>query len=176
LAGVTEIDTADATVTDAEAELVGSATLMAAIVTVAGEGTIAGAVYNPLAEILPLVEVPPATPFTDQVTLVSEFVLVTAAVNCIVPANRTEPLVGETVTVATGVTVTCARSDFVGSATLVTVTVTVDCVGTTAGAVYRAVVPPVDETVPTEEFPPVTPFTAHTTRSLLVPRSFAVNA
>lgn len=55
-------------------------------------------------------------------------------------------------------------------------TVTVDGDGTEAGAVYSAVVRPVDETVPTEEFPPVTPFTAHTTLSLLVPRILDVNA
>jgi hypothetical protein len=176
LAGETETDTADITVTDAEADFFGSATLVAAIVTVAGEGKLDGAVYNPLAEILPLVELPPATPFTDQVTLVSEFVLATAAVNCIVPTSRTEPLVGETLMVTTGVTVTCARADFFGSATLVTVTVTVDGDGTDAGAVYRAVVRPVDETVPTEELPPVTPFTVHTTLSLVVPRILAVNA
>ncbi|MBK5295267.1 MAG: hypothetical protein JJE04_26770 [Acidobacteriia bacterium] len=106
--GETDTDTPDTTVADAEADFVGSATLVTAIVTVAGEGKLDGAVYSPLAEILPLVELPPATPFTAQVTLVLEFVLVTAAVNCFVPATRTEPLVGETPMDTTGVTVTCA--------------------------------------------------------------------
>jgi hypothetical protein len=175
--GVTETLTGMVSAKLALPDLVRSATLVAAIVTVAGEGKLDGAVYNPLAEILPLVRLPPATPFTDQVTLVSEFVLATAAANCIVPASRTEPLVGETLMDTTGVTVTvtCALADFVVSTTLVTVTVTVDGDGIDAGAVYRAVVRPVDETVPTDESPPATPFTAHMTPSLLVPRILAVN-
>ena len=36
--------------------------------TVAGDGTLAGALYNPAVEIVPAAAVPPATPFTLQVT------------------------------------------------------------------------------------------------------------
>jgi hypothetical protein len=64
----------------------GSATLVAAIVTVAGEGKPAGAVYSPVDEIVPTVEFPPAVPFTVHVTLVFDE-LVTFAANCCVPDN-----------------------------------------------------------------------------------------
>ncbi|MBK5295265.1 MAG: hypothetical protein JJE04_26760 [Acidobacteriia bacterium] len=80
---MTDTVTADVTVTDAVAVFAGSATLVAAIVTEAGEGNPAGAVYNPLVDTIPTVEFPPANPFTDQVTPV--FVaLLTLAVNCFV--------------------------------------------------------------------------------------------
>jgi len=58
------------TVTRAAALLVGSPALVAVTVTLAGEGTAAGAVYSPLEETVPAVEFPPATPFTLQVTAV----------------------------------------------------------------------------------------------------------
>jgi len=38
--------------------------------TVAGEGTRLGAVYRPVAEMVPTVELPPVTPLTAQVTAV----------------------------------------------------------------------------------------------------------
>src|SRR5439155_20373371 len=47
---------------------VGSAMLVALTDTCAGLGTWAGAVYRPEEEIVPTVAVPPATPFTSQVT------------------------------------------------------------------------------------------------------------
>ncbi|MBK5295264.1 MAG: hypothetical protein JJE04_26755 [Acidobacteriia bacterium] len=63
--------------------MVESATLVAETDTVAGEGTIDGAEYNPIVDTVPTVEFPPAIPFTDQVTPV--FVaLLTLAVNCFV--------------------------------------------------------------------------------------------
>jgi hypothetical protein len=55
----------------------------AVTVTVAGEGTVAGAVYIPAALIVPCVESPPATPFTCHVTAVLD-VLKTVAVNGLV--------------------------------------------------------------------------------------------
>ncbi len=61
----------------------GSAILVAETVTIAGEGTIDGAVYNPLVDTVPTVEFPPAIPFTDQVTPVFA-ALLTLAVNCLV--------------------------------------------------------------------------------------------
>ncbi len=42
----------------------------AVTVTVAGEGIIAGAVYIPEVEIVPTVVLPPATPFTCQLTVI----------------------------------------------------------------------------------------------------------
>ena len=50
------------------------------MVTVAGEGTVIGAVYIPDAEIMPTIALPPATPLTLQFTIVLEEP-VTAAAN-----------------------------------------------------------------------------------------------
>ena len=62
--------------TFALADLVVSAALIAVMVTVAGEGILLGARYNPPL-IVPTMELPPETPFTVQVTAVfEEFVTV----------------------------------------------------------------------------------------------------
>ena len=49
-----------------------SAWLTAETVTLAGAGRIAGAEYNPVAEIVPTFALPPVTPFTSHVTFVFE--------------------------------------------------------------------------------------------------------
>jgi hypothetical protein len=67
--------------------------------------------------------------------------------------------------------VSVADADFVASAALVAVKVTVVEAATEAGAVYN---PPV-ETVPTLEFPPVAPFTDQVTLVFVVPETVAVN-
>jgi len=75
------------TVTVALALAVVSATLVAVTVTVFGFGKVCGATYIPAELIVPAVEFPPATPFTDQVTEVL-LVPVTDAVNgCPAPAR-----------------------------------------------------------------------------------------
>jgi hypothetical protein len=79
----------------AVAIFVGCACEIAAMVTVAGEGMAAGAVYRPVASILPCVDSPPVVPLTCHVTAVLE-VLVTAAVNFVVPETGTEVLAGVT--------------------------------------------------------------------------------
>ena len=71
-------------VTCAEPERVVSATDTAVIVTVADEGTVAGAVYRPALEMVPTLVFPPATLLTCQVTAVL-VVLVTVAVKDCVP-------------------------------------------------------------------------------------------
>jgi hypothetical protein len=58
------------TVAWAEADLVESAADTAVTVTIAGEGTVMGAVYTPDVEIIPTVVLPPATPLTLQFTAV----------------------------------------------------------------------------------------------------------
>jgi hypothetical protein len=63
------------------ADAVVSATLVALTVTEVELGGVAGALYSPLVEIVPTVEFPPVTSFTDQVTPVV-VVFVTVAVNC----------------------------------------------------------------------------------------------
>lgn len=63
-----------------------------------GDGTELGAVYNPAAEIVPTVVLPPTTPLTFQVTAwFEEFC--TVALNCRVRRVFTEALEGDTVTV-----------------------------------------------------------------------------
>ena len=68
-------------------------------------------------------------------------------------------------------TVAVAPALFVVSAALVTVTVTLAGEGTVAGAEYS----PLEDTVPTVEFPPVIPFTLQDTAVLEVPPTVAVN-
>jgi hypothetical protein len=70
----------DITVAWAEAIFVESTADMAVMVTVAGFGTVTGAVYTPDAEIIPTDELPPAIALTLQFTDVLELP-VTAPVN-----------------------------------------------------------------------------------------------
>ena len=79
---------------DAEA----SAELTARTVTVLELGTVAGAVYMPDALIVPVAALPPATPFTCQVTAVFDDPATVAPKGFVAPA-RTFALAGETVTV-----------------------------------------------------------------------------
>jgi hypothetical protein len=87
--------------TVAASDFVGSATLVAATCTLAGDGKSAGAVYRPAAEIVPVAALPPATPFTLHVTAVF-VVFVTVALNASVFPNNTDPLLGATVTTICG--------------------------------------------------------------------------
>ena len=73
--------TAATIVTLAEADLVGSATLVAFTLTSAGVGTPAGEAYNPLLEIVPHDAPLQPAPLTLQVTVVFE-VPVTLSANC----------------------------------------------------------------------------------------------
>jgi hypothetical protein len=67
------------------------------MVTADGEGMAEGAVYRPVASIVPCVDSPPVVPFTCHVTVGSE-VLATVAVNFLVPETGTEVFDGVTVT------------------------------------------------------------------------------
>jgi hypothetical protein len=78
-------------------ERVLSETEVAAMVIEAGLGRAAGAVYKPVALILPTVVSPPAIPFTDHVTDWS-ITFLTLALNCCVSPARTFAVAGETVT------------------------------------------------------------------------------
>ena len=124
-------------VTVAVADLVGSATLVAVTVTVAGDGIVPGAVYKPVELMVP--HAAPVQPAPETLKVTAVFVVpVTVAVNCSVPLGAALPDPGLRVT-ATGtagaVTVTVDVADFVGSATLVARTVTVAGDGAVAGAV-----------------------------------------
>jgi hypothetical protein len=74
---------ADAILTLALADLDVSEILVVLTDTVPEAGTVLGAVYNPVAEIVPVVEFPPITPLTDQLTAeLNAPVPFTTAVNC----------------------------------------------------------------------------------------------
>jgi hypothetical protein len=69
-------------------DTVGAATLVAVIVMFGDCGALAGATYRPFAEIEPAAALPPATPFTLQVTVLSELPL-TVAAYCDLPPSIT---------------------------------------------------------------------------------------
>lgn len=104
LVGLTlnKMATAATVVTLAEADLVGSATLVAFTVTIGGEGTLTGATYSPLTEIVPHVAPVQPAPLTVQVTAVFE-VPVKVPTNCWVFPTITVALFGLTVIVTSSV-------------------------------------------------------------------------
>jgi hypothetical protein len=130
-------------------------------------GTPPGATYNPLVETNPTVWLPPATPFTSQVTavLAAPFIV---AVNCCVPKFATVAAPGDTLTILMlAVTVTVADPDFVESACEAAITVTAAGVGTVAGALYSPLLEMLPFAVP--------PFTLQVTAVFVVPLTVAVN-
>ena len=75
------------------ADLVSSASLLPVTVTVAGTGTIAGAVYNPLADMVP--QAAPVQPIPDKAHVTALFdVPVTDAASCCVDPVFTEAVAG----------------------------------------------------------------------------------
>ncbi len=76
---------------------VASAALVAVTVTVFGVGRLAGAVYNPVALIVPVAALPPTAAFTDHVTVAFEFPVTAAANDCVAPA-RSVAVAGVTLT------------------------------------------------------------------------------
>jgi hypothetical protein len=79
-------------------DAVAPAELTARTFTVLELGTVAGAVYAPDELIVPVVLLPPATPFTCQVTEVFDDPVTVTLKDCVAPA-RTFALAGETATV-----------------------------------------------------------------------------
>jgi hypothetical protein len=154
-------------VTGTDADFVGSCTATAVTVTAAGDGTVAGAMYTPAAEIVPMVELPPGTPFTCQVTDVFD-ALATVAVNAWLPPPAcTVAPEGATATDTGGadcVKVTVAEPDRVESTCDTALTVTVADDGIAAGEAYW----PTAEIVPTCVFPPTTPSTSQVTAPFAV--------
>lgn len=106
----------------------------ALIVTPAGLGTLAGAVYRPAAVIVPQAAPEQPAPETLHVTAVF-FVPETVARNCCWSLTVTIAVVGETVTWMGMMIVTVAEADVTPSAVDVAVTVTCAGVGTVSGAV-----------------------------------------
>jgi len=119
---------------DAEPVLDGSAALVAVTVTVSGEGTAEGAVYNPAPFTVPhAAEVHPA-PWTVHITVVFD-VPTTDAFSCCVAPVTTDVLAGVTLTTTTGTMVTFADAVLLGSAALIAATLTFGGEGATSGAV-----------------------------------------
>jgi hypothetical protein len=128
--------TGTGTVTVAWADFVTSAALVAATVKEPVAASVAGAVYNPLVEIVPTVAFPPATPFTVHATAVFADPA-TVAVNCCVFPKLTVADAGDGLTLTlTGTgTVTVACADLVASATLVATIAKEPVAASVAGAV-----------------------------------------
>jgi hypothetical protein len=101
-------------------------------------------------------------PFTSHVTVVP-VARQKDALNACVSPSPTLADGGVMEFVAAHVMVTLALPDFIVSATLVAVTLTVAGDGGAGGAVYTAVFAPFGTMVPTVEFPPAIPFTVHVT-------------
>jgi hypothetical protein len=114
--------------------------------------------------MVPAVALPPAVPFTSQVTLVSVGPVTVAEKCCVPPAVRvtvfgaTEIVVGGGGGGGSGFTVTVALADFVGSALLRAVTIRASGL-LVDGATYR----PELEIIPAAVVPPCTPLTSHAT-------------
>jgi hypothetical protein len=131
----------DSTLIEEEADIEGSATLIAVIVSGFGVGTLAGGAYMAtfvlaaLVVMIPTVGFPLVTPFTAHVTSML-LAPVTTAVSCSDMPVCTVPDFGETDTNTVGGTmVAVAEADKLGVAWLETVTVMVLGLGTLAGAV-----------------------------------------
>ena len=143
-------DTTAVMVIVAAADFETSATEVAVSVTVAGVGTLAGAVYVTATPdklevgiTVPHVAPQPA-PDTAQVTPLFPVSFCKVAVNACVPPVWTLVVVSDNVTAigaGAAVTVIVAATDFVPSATEVAVSVTAAGVGTLAGAVYVTATP-----------------------------------
>jgi hypothetical protein len=152
---------------------------LCAVTTTGLVGTVAGALYKPIEEIVPTKEFPPAIPPTNQFTAVL-VVPETVAVNCCERPTCTPALPGEIVTdtgVGAGAGAGAGAGKIVRAAlasiqakVLSAITVT-GIVGTVDGAMYK----PLDEIVPTTEFPPATPVTSHFTALFFVPETVAMN-
>lgn len=149
----------------------GATVLVAVIAKVCGNSKLAGAVYKPVASMVPTVALPPAMPLTAQVTVVV-MVPVTVAVNCCIAPVAMLGVEGDTLTVMGVVMDTTVVATKEGSTTLVAVTVTVPGVGgATAGAMYK----PDVVMVPTELLPPGMPLTAKLTLVLEWPVTVTKN-
>jgi hypothetical protein len=95
-------------------DIVGSATLVAAIDTVAEEGIAAGAVYRPLAEMVPSRAFPPTTWFTVQLTdwLIEPLTL--AAYCAVEPSATVSDPLTDTVTAGAGAAGAAGAVEVVG--------------------------------------------------------------
>jgi hypothetical protein len=159
-----------ATVTTAEADWEESACAVAVTFTVAGFGTVDGAVYKPAEVTVPQVEPVQPDPATVQVTPKFELP-VTVAWNCCWAPTINKALVGEIVTDTGMPILTCAEAYLVVSACDVAVTLTSAGLGMITGAVYR----PAAVTFPQFEPAQPVPETLHDTDVFELPVTCAEN-
>jgi len=121
-------------VTVADADLVGSESKVAVTATIGGLGAVAGALYSPLALMLPQAE--PLHPLPDKLQITSALELpLTVAVNCNWAPGFSRAEGGDTLSRAAATSVTVAEAEAAGSAIAVAFTATVGGVGKVAGAV-----------------------------------------
>ena len=136
MVGDTEIPTTfpEVIVTVADPDLVGSDSKVAVTATMGGLGTFAGAVYSPLALMLPQAD--PLHPLPDMLQITRALGLpLTLAVNCSWAFGFSWAEGGDTVTEAAAPSVTTAEAVADGSAFAVAFTATLGGVGRVAGAV-----------------------------------------
>ena len=178
LAGVTVIVITETMDTFADADLLGSAMLVATTLTLGGEGATSGAEYtapNGLVARVPQEEPLQPAPVKLHATAVFD-VPFTVAVNESVAAVETEALAGLMLNETAGAVtmLMLADADLVGSATLVATTLTLGGEGATSGAEYTAPVELVAR-VPQEEPLQPAPVKLHATAVFGVPFTVAVN-
>ncbi len=131
-----EIPTAtpEVTVTVADPDLVGSESKVAVTATIGGLGALAGAVYSPLALMLPQAD--PLHPLPDRLQITTALELpLTLAVNCNWALGFSWAEGGNTLTEAAATSVTAAEAVADGSATAVAFTATLGGAGRVAGPV-----------------------------------------
>jgi len=124
----------EAMVTVADPDLVGSDSKVAVTATIGGLGAFAGAVYNPLAVMLPQADALHPLPDMLQMTRALELPL-TLVVNCNWALGFNWAEGGDTLIEAAAKSVTAAEAEADGSAVAVAFTVMLGGVGRLAGAV-----------------------------------------
>jgi len=131
-----EIPTAtpEVMVTVADPDLVGSESKVAVTATIGGLGALAGAVYSPLALMLPQAD--PLHPLPDRLQITTALELpLTLAVNCNWALGFSWAEGGNTLTEAAATSVTAAEAVADGSATAIAFTATLGGAGRIAGPV-----------------------------------------
>ena len=174
--GDIEFGVAQTSVTVAEADLEGSATLVTVTIAPGGDGIVAGAAYEAestlVLPIVPTDEFPPAIPFTLQATTSDGLpALATLARKDSVEPSTTVAEDGAMPIEMPLTSATLAEAFAFVSASDVAVTVTVCAEGKICGAVYW----PVAEIIPNCALPPAIPSTLHVTEGFVVPLALAVN-
>lgn len=150
---------------------------VASTVTGLVAGAVVGAVYVALSAlvfvIVPTLESPPVIPFTLHVNAVPGATQSDAARFTVAPVATLDDA-GEIEFAALQEILRVAVAAFVGSAILVAVTATDAGEGGIAGAVYAAVSVPLTLSVPSDAFPPLTPFTVQLTADVCAPAPLTV--